>query len=204
VYRQLKVGILAYQGGIDEHRYMVVEACKELSISCEVVNVAKRFDVSSIDALIIPGGESTTILRLMKRFGVDEVIKEKIGHDLPVMGTCAGAILLAKRVRDLKTGRVLKGTLEALDVLVVRNFYGRQRESFEIDLDIPALGEKPFRAIFIRAPAIVEVGQGVEVMARYGESYVLVRQGKVLASTFHPELSGDKRLHKYFIEFVKR
>ena len=104
----------------------------------------------------------------------------------------------------MKTGRVLKGTLEALDVLVVRNFYGRQRESFEIDLDIPALGEKPFRAIFIRAPAIVEVGQGVEVMARYGESYVLVRQGKVLASTFHPELSGDKRLHKYFIEFVKR
>jgi 5'-phosphate synthase pdxT subunit len=200
----LKVGILAYQGGVDEHRYMVVEACKELSISCEVVNVVEKHSASNIDALIIPGGESTTILKLMKRFGVDEVIRKSIENGLPVMGTCAGAILLAKRVKDLKTGRVLQGTLETLDMLVIRNFYGRQRESFEIDLDIQVLGEKPFRGIFIRSPAIVEVEQGVEVMARYGESYVLVRQGKVFASTFHPELSGDTRLHKYFIEFVKR
>jgi 5'-phosphate synthase pdxT subunit len=200
----MRIGILAYQGGIDEHRYMIAEACNELSIQCDVVNVVKRSDVNGIDALIIPGGESTTILKLMKKFNIVEVLKERIENGLPVMGTCAGAILLAKKVKDLKTGRVMSGTLEVLDSLAIRNYYGRQRESFEVDLNIPVIGDKPFRAVFIRAPAIVEVGQGVDVLARYGESYVLVKQSEILASTFHPELSGDARLHKYFIEFVKR
>jgi 5'-phosphate synthase pdxT subunit len=200
----MRIGILAYQGGIDEHRYMITEACNELSIQCDVVNVVKRSDVNGIDALIIPGGESTTILKLMKKFNIVEVLKERIENGLPVMGTCAGAILLAKKVKDLKTGRVMSGTLEVLDALAIRNYYGRQRESFEVDLNIPVIGDKPFRAVFIRAPAIVEVGQGVDVLARYGESYVLVKQSEILASTFHPELSGDARLHKYFIEFVKR
>jgi len=200
----MRIGALAYQGGIDEHRYMITEACNELSIQCDVVNVVKKSDVNGIDALIIPGGESTTILKLMKKFNIVEVLKERIENGLPVMGTCAGAILLAKKVKDLKTGRVMSGTLEVLDALVVRNFYERQRESFEVDLNIPVIGDKPFRAVFIRAPAIVEVGQGVDVLAKYGESYVLVKQGGILASTFHPELSGDTRLHRYFIGFVKR
>jgi len=200
----MRIGILAYQGGIDEHRYMITEACNELSIQCDVVNVVKRSDVNGIDALIIPGGESTTILKLMKKFNIVEVLKERIENGLPVGNVCWGYFTCKKKVKDLKTGRVMSGTLEVLDALAIRNYYGRQRESFEVDLNIPVIGDKPFRAVFIRAPAIVEVGQGVDVLARYGESYVLVKQSEILASTFHPELSGDARLHRYFIEFVKR
>lgn len=199
----MKIGILAYQGGVDEHRHMVLRACKEMEIQCVIENIVKNHQLDQIDVLIIPGGESTTILKLAKKLKVIEHIRDKIIQGLPVLGTCAGAILLAKRVKDLKTGRILQNTLETLDVTIVRNYYGRQRESFEIDLEIPIIGEKPFRAIFIRAPAIVEIGSEVKPLAIYGENYVFVQQKNILATVFHPELSNDTRIHKQLLKLAK-
>lgn len=200
----MKIGVLAYQGGIDEHRFMVKQACEEMNINCGVEHIAKKYQLDDIDALIFPGGESTTILKLARRSGVAEIIQEKILQGLPVLATCAGTIILAKKVKDLKTGRILQNTLGCLDAVVVRNFYGRQRESFEVDIDIPILGGKPFRAVFIRAPAIVEISHEVKPLAMYNENYVLVQQKNIVAAVFHPELSGDTRIHKYFLELAKR
>ncbi len=198
------IGILAYQGGVDEHRYMILEACKELGASCTAEYIAKPAQLGNIDGLILPGGESTAIVKLASRFNMIEAIREKIQGGLPVLGTCAGTIMLAERVRDYRTGKELRGTLGVLNATVIRNYYGRQRESFEIDIKIPILGEKPFRAIFIRSPAVIRVGDNVEALAIYEDSYVLVRQNNILAATFHPELSGDTRIHRYFIDLVKR
>ncbi|MEM0371498.1 MAG: pyridoxal 5'-phosphate synthase glutaminase subunit PdxT [Ignisphaera sp.] len=200
----MNIGILGYQGGIDEHKYMVIESCKELGIQCSVETVVKPQQLNKLDGLIIPGGESTTIVKLAKRYNMIEEIKSKLIEGLPVLGTCAGAIFLAKKVTDLKTRKELQGTIGLLDVIVVRNFYGRQKESFEIDLEIPTLGEKPFRAIFIRAPAIIEISGKVKPLAIYGENYVFVQQDAILATVFHPELSGDTRIHRYFLEIVKK
>lgn len=199
----MKIGILAYQGGVDEHRYMVLEACKELSFRCEVENIVKPSQLNEIDGLIIPGGESTTIVKFAHRFGIIEPLRAKILQGLPVLGTCAGAVILAKRVEDFKTKKVLPNVLGVLDATVLRNYYGRQRESFEVDIDIPVLGDKPFRAVFIRAPAIIEIGPEVKPLAVYGENYVFVQERNILATVFHPELTNDTRVHKYFLKLVK-
>jgi len=198
------IGILGYQGGIAEHRYMILEACRELGWECQVVEVTRVQHLKGIDAIVLPGGESTTMVKLAKRFGVLDELRELISKGLPAFGTCAGAILLAKRVTDLKTGKVLESPIGVMDVEVVRNYYGRQRESFEIDLHIPALGPKPFRGVFIRAPAIVRTGPGVERLAELEGVVVAARQRNMLATTFHPELTGDTRFHRYFLtEIVK-
>ncbi len=199
----MRIGILGFQGGIDEHRYMVLESCRELGISCETVNATRPQHLRDIDGIILPGGESTTITKLITRMNMDGDLRDFIRLEHPVFGTCAGAIILAKRVVDRRTGRELANPLGVLDIAIERNYYGRQRESFEIDIGISILGEKPFRAIFIRAPAIVEIGSGVISHAKYGESHVFVQQGNIIATTFHPELSGDTRIHKYFINLVK-
>ena len=200
----MEIGILAYQGGIDEHKYMVLETCKEMNIQCNVRNVVKPRDLNNLDALILPGGESTTITKFMNRYGIVDELREKIRSGIPTLGTCAGAIILAKNVRDLKTGKTLSGVLGVLDATVIRNYYGRQRESFEIDLKIPVLGDKPFRAVFIRAPAITEIGPSVEPLATLENVYVFVKQGNILATTFHPELSGDTRIHRFLLQMAKK
>ncbi len=199
----MKIGILGFQGGIDEHRYMVNESCKELGIQCDIVNIYRSQHLWEIDGLIIPGGESTTITKLINRMNMDTDLKDFIRSGHPVFGTCAGLILLAKKVIDRKTGRELTNVLSVLDIVVERNYYGRQRESFEVDIAIPLLGEKLFRAIFIRAPAVVEIGGGVISHAKFEDSHVFVQQRNIIATTFHPELSGDNRIHKYFIEIVR-
>lgn len=200
----MEIGVLAYQGGIDEHRHALFRACEELRYECNVVNLVEAGQLRDLDAIVIPGGESTTITKLLQRFGMLEPLRNKIAEGTPTFGTCAGAVLLARHVRDYKTGKPSKSTLGVLDAVVLRNYYGRQRESFEVDITIPVLGPRPFRAIFIRAPAIVEIGYGVTSLARLEENHVLVQQGSILASTFHPELSGDTRLHKYFITMAKK
>ncbi len=198
----LKVGILAYQGGIYEHEYLLRKAFNSLGIKGEVVMVRKCEHLSGLDAVVIPGGESTTIGKLAERFGVLEELRRLISNGLPAMGTCAGAVMLAKRVRDRVVGEVKQPLIGVLNAEVVRNYYGRQRESFEVDLSIPELGGKPFRGVFIRAPAIVKVWGDAKVMAELDGVAVLVRQGGIIASTFHPELTSDSRIHEYFLKLV--
>jgi 5'-phosphate synthase pdxT subunit len=159
--------------------------------------------VPSCDAVVIPGGESTTLCRLAWSEGIAQEIIERAGAGMPILGTCAGLILLARNGDDevRKTGQKLLGLM---DTCVDRNAFGRQRESFEAPLDMPFIKDGPFNAIFIRAPAIVSAGDGVEVLARMDELIVAVWQGNILALAFHPELTDDSRIHEYFIDIVRK
>jgi len=191
-----RIGVLALQGDFIEHEAVL----RHLGVKTQQVRTAG--DLRDLDGLIIPGGESTTLCRLAHDFSLHEPLRAILEAGVPVWGTCAGLIVLAQRVNDLAFP-----TLEALDITVRRNAYGRQVDSFEADLDVPALGELPFHAVFIRAPVISGVGAGVEVLARLSPedsgSPVAVRQGTVLATTFHPEITEDTRFHRYFLGIVE-
>lgn len=194
----VRVGVLALQGDVSEHVRALRESLCELGTTSDVVEVLTQKDLP-VDALVIPGGESTTLGKLLKKTGLDKEIKE-LAKTIPVMGTCAGLVLLAKEGgRDVeKTGQRLLGLM---DVRVNRNAFGRQRESFEAELIIPVLGEEPFHTVFIRAPAIEKVlnKKKVEVLARYEDKIVMARQRNLLAVAFHPELTNDHRIHRYFL-----
>lgn len=151
-------------------------------------------DLERADSIVLPGGESTTMLKLMDRFDLRDPLSKRILDGLPALATCAGAIVLATEVSDGEP------PLRVLDISVTRNAYGRQRESFESDLDVVGLGS--MRAVFIRAPVIEKAGPGVEVLATWMDRPVVVRQARILASTFHPELAGDEKLHRFFVETV--
>ncbi|MDR0720634.1 MAG: pyridoxal 5'-phosphate synthase glutaminase subunit PdxT, partial [Treponema sp.] len=151
-------------------------------------------DFEKIDGLIIPGGESTTIGKLLVRYDMAETIKQFAAEGNPVYGTCAGAILLARNIEKYDQVR-----LGVLDIQVLRNGYGRQIESFEADIPAPSLGEIPLRGVFIRAPIITSVGKEVQIIAEFNGSPVFVRQGNIISTTFHPELTGDLRVHRYFL-----
>jgi len=188
----MKVGVLAIQGDFDAHRRRLEE------LGADVVLVRKPEQLDEIDALVIPGGESTTFLKVLGEMGF-----EKLGNFVrtkPTFGTCAGAIMLATEVEN----PAQKG-LGAMDMTVRRNAYGRQIDSFIASgaADAVEAGRGPIEMVFIRAPKIAKVGPGVEVLARQGEDPVLVRQGEALAATFHPELSDDPRVHAYFLKMVK-
>ncbi|OPX90304.1 MAG: Glutamine amidotransferase subunit PdxT [Pelotomaculum sp. PtaB.Bin104] len=185
----MQIGVLALQGAFREHQ-QILEAC-----GVETVQIRKATQLEGISALIIPGGESTTIGKLLKDFNLFEPIAHMAREGLPVFGTCAGMILLAKVINGSK-----QPSLGLMDICVDRNAFGRQVDSFEEDLDIPVLGAEPYRAVFIRAPYVTNVGPEAQVLAKCGEKIVLVRQGRFLAAAFHPELTGDTRLHRYFIE----
>jgi 5'-phosphate synthase pdxT subunit len=184
--------VLALQGAVREH----AEAIRD--IGAEPVLVRLPADLEGLDALILPGGESTAMRRLMDRYGLREPIQAMAHRGAPMLGTCAGMILLADRLTDGEPP-----VLRLLDVAVERNAYGRQLDSFEADLDVPALGDQPLHGVFIRAPVVAEVGDGVEVLARDGDGRpIAVRQGRVLATAFHPELTGDRRLHRLLLELI--
>jgi 5'-phosphate synthase pdxT subunit len=187
------VGVLALQGAFREHQEMLA-ACGVKSIQ-----VRKPEELEKIDALIIPGGESTTIGKLMKERGLLGPITVLSKQGMPVFGTCAGLILLAKEIEESNQERI-----GLMNIKVRRNAFGRQVESFEEDLEIAALGKDPFRAVFIRAPYITETAPSVAVLAVYRERPVCVQEGAFLAAAFHPELTGDRRLHEYFLEMVKK
>ena len=182
------VGVLGLQGDFQEH----LEALARLGV--EARNVRTPEQVAACDALILPGGESTTIGKLMRQYGVDQAIRQVHAAGRPIFGTCAGAILLSTTVAE---GNV--HNLGLLDATISRNAYGRQTDSFETDLDIPCLGAEPLRAVFIRAPRFEHLGDGVETLAAIGDEPVLVRQGNLLAATFHPELTLDTRLHQFIL-----
>lgn len=185
-----RVGVLALQGDVREH-IRILE-----TLGAQAVEVRKPEQLDAIDALVIPGGESTTIGKMAVRFGLMEPLRSAVDQGLPVYGTCAGMIMLA--------GAVTEGDqplIGALDVVVKRNAFGRQNESFEADLDIIGL-HGPFHAVFIRAPWIEKVGSEVEILSEVDEHPVMVRQGSILATSFHPELTGDERIHHMLLELI--
>ena len=188
--RTSRVGVLALQGDVREHLRLLE------TIDAEAVPVKTPEQLESVDALVIPGGESTTIGKMSVRFGLLDPLRDAIVSGLPVYGTCAGMIFLA--------GAVTEGDqplIGALDVVVKRNAFGRQNESFEADLDIAGLDE-PFHAVFIRAPWIEKVGSEVEVLSDIDDHAVMVRQDKILATSFHPELTGDGRIHRMLLHLI--
>ena len=186
-----RVGVLALQGAFREHRQVL-----EL-LGCEVIEVRKSSDLDGIHGLIIPGGESTTIGKLLQIDEMGEQIKELGTRDLPIFGTCAGMILLSKTIVDSNQYR-----LNMMDTVVERNAFGRQVASFETDLRVPAMGLNPLPAVFIRAPYLREVAPNVGILAEYEGKIVFARQGNLLASAFHPELTPDLRVHKYFLAMI--
>lgn len=191
----MNIGVLALQGAFREHR----EALDALGVATTEVRTLE--DLAGVDALILPGGESTTIGKLLERAGLCSLLRERLRDAMPTLGTCAGLILLAKDVVD---GRPDQVSLGALDATVRRNAYGTQLASFETPVTIDGLGGSPFPGVFIRAPVVEAVGPTVDVLAEHSGRPVLVREGRIWASTFHPELSGDLRVHELFLSEVMR
>ncbi|MDP9226239.1 MAG: pyridoxal 5'-phosphate synthase glutaminase subunit PdxT [Actinomycetota bacterium] len=189
----MKIGVLALQGDVREHQRALQEA------GATPIAVKRADELDSVDGLIVPGGESTTIGKLLHRFELLEPLIARIGDGMPVYGTCAGLILMAHRVVGREDAPHRVG---GLDVDVRRNAYGRQVESFEADLDIDGL-ETPFRAVFIRAPVIERTGDEVSVLATWEGHPVLVMQGRLLGSSFHPEMTTDRRIHHLFVDMVR-
>lgn len=188
----MRIGVLSLQGDVREH----ILALRRCGVDAAPVRYAE--EIEACDGLIIPGGESTTIGKLIARYGLKEAVRSLPQRGRPVFGTCAGLIMLARDIEGSDQFR-----LGLMDMVVRRNAFGRQVESFEADLDIPALGEAPFRGVFIRAPIIHSVGPDVEVLACHDGDIVLARQGKLLTAAFHPELTDDLRVHRYFLGLGK-
>ena len=193
------VGVLALQGDVREHQ-RVLE-----SLGARTLRVRSAEELATVDALVVPGGESTTMSNLAVRWGLIEPLRARVGAGMPAYGSCAGMIMLADRIEG---GRPDQQTIGGLDVVVRRNAFGRQVDSFEADLDIPVLGDAPVHAVFIRAPWVEAVGAGVDVLGTVASGpaagrIVAVRQGHLLATSFHPELTGDTRVHAYFLQMVR-
>jgi len=192
---KLCIGVLALQGDFEAHLKMLAE----LGVEGKAVRLPHHLD--NLDGIIIPGGESTTIGKLMVMYGLHEGLQEKISAGFPVWGTCAGLILLAHETDNALPGQPL---LASMHIRVRRNAFGSQRESFETDLSVPVLGEAPFHTFFIRGPLIESVGPQVEVLATLDDgTIVAVREGHLLGTAFHPEVSGDPRFHRYFLRLVQ-
>ena len=188
------VGVLALQGDFREHLF----ALEECGVNASIVR--RPSELAAVDALVLPGGESTAIAKLARSFEMFDPLKARIASGMPVYGSCAGMILLADRVLDAAVGQE---TFGGLDITVRRNAFGSQVDSFETDLEFSGITNPPLRAVFIRAPWVESVGPAVEVLAKL-EHAVAVRQGALLATSFHPELTGDNRIHRFFIESVAR
>ena len=187
----MKIGVLALQGDVAEHIASLGE--------CGVIasGVRSKQEIESIDALVIPGGESTTIAKLAKAFGVFDLIKSRIASGMPTYGSCAGMILIADQILD---GGADQEGFGGIDAQVRRNAFGRQVDSFETDLTFSGISGAAFRAVFIRAPWVESVGTQVEVLASFNGHPVAIRQGHLLATSFHPELTGDNRIHRFFVD----
>ncbi|AKB41094.1 pyridoxal 5'-phosphate synthase glutaminase subunit PdxT [Methanosarcina mazei] len=196
----MKIGVIAIQGAVSEHVDALRRALKERGVEAEVVEIKHKGIVPECSGIVIPGGESTTLCRLLAREGIAEEIKEAAAKGVPILGTCAGLIVIAKEGdRQVeKTGQELLGIM---DTRVNRNAFGRQRDSFEAELELSIL-DSPFTGVFIRAPGIVSCGPGVKVLSRLEGMIIAAEQGNLLALAFHPELTDDLRIHQYFLDKV--
>lgn len=191
----VRVGVLALQGDVREHVRVLG------ALGAEVELVRRPIELAAVDGLVIPGGESSVIDKLSRAFGMQGPIRDAIADGMPVYGTCAGLILLADRITDGIAGQQ---TFGGLDATVRRNAFGTQSDSFETDLDVPAVGDEPVHAVFIRAPLVEETGPDVEVIASLADGRtVAVRQGNLLGTSFHPEVTGEHRFHELFLEMVR-
>ncbi|WP_188511125.1 pyridoxal 5'-phosphate synthase glutaminase subunit PdxT [Conyzicola nivalis] len=189
------IGVLALQGDFREHLAMFGE------LGVEAVSVRRPEDLERVAGLVIPGGESTVMDKLSRLFGLAGPLKAAVASGLPVYGTCAGLIMLADTVRDAIDGQQ---TIGGFDVVVRRNAFGSQLDSFETDLDVPVLGDEPVHAVFIRAPVVETVGEGVTVLSALDDGRIVaVEQGNLLGTSFHPEITGETRFHEYFVEKVR-
>ncbi len=188
----MRIGVLASQGALAEH----IDILRQLEV--EALPVRLPQELRELDGLVIPGGESTSISKLMLSYNLMDEIRNLAKNGLPMLGSCAGMILLASKISDLDVEPI-----GVMDITVRRNAFGRQRESFETELSMPVLGEKPFPGIFIRAPVIEQASSEVEILARLADGTgIAAREGKLLASAFHPELTSDLRFHQYFLDIV--
>ena len=199
----LSVGIFAIQGDIQENVIATQKALTDLNIDGNIKSVKTPEEISNLDALIIPGGESTTIGQLSLVNSSLKKIKEKIENGMPVLGICAGMILLSKTADDRVIGKTNQPLLEFLDINLERNSFGRQRDSFEVEISMDSINIPKFNGVFIRAPSVTNVGTDVEVLSKFNEKIVAVKKGNIIATAFHPELTQDTSLHKYFISLVK-
>lgn len=190
--REITIGVLALQGDVVEHLHAIRGS------GVDAVPVKTLAELERVDALVIPGGESTTVMKLLDRFALADPIVKRAQDGMPLWGTCMGMIVIARDVASSK-----QPTLDLIDVSVRRNAFGRQNESAEVPLEIPALGEQRFPGIFIRAPWVERAGRGVEILAERDSRPVMVRQENVLATSFHPELTADRRVHEYFTQMVR-
>jgi len=199
---ELLIGVLGLQGDIEENMKATTNALKEMNLKGKVLSVRYPEEIMKIDGLIIPGGESTVMgLLIAIKNGLLDAITKILQEGLPVMGTCAGMIVLAKKSYDKVVGNKRQLLLGVLDIEVERNSFGRQYDSFESKLNISGLGND-YRGIFIRAPAVISVGPQVEILSKFDEKIVAVKQENIIGTSFHPELSGDYRMHRLFIRLV--
>ena len=199
----ISIGVLSIQGDVHENFLSLQTALEDLSIDGKVTKVKTPEEISALDGLVIPGGESTTIGQLSLVNGSLKILKEKIENGMPVLGICAGMILLSKTANDRIVGKTNQPLLDVLDIKLERNSFGRQKESFEADISMDSIDIPKFNGVFIRAPAISEVSSDVEVLSQINEKIVAVKKGNIIGTSFHPELTQDTSLHKYFLHLVQ-
>jgi 5'-phosphate synthase pdxT subunit len=196
----MRIGVIAIQGNVEEHVESLRLALKQANREADIIKIKHAGSVPSCDAIIIPGGESTTLGRFMEREGIASEIRTAAQSGIAIMGTCAGLVLLAKH-GDEQVERTNQALLGLMDIKVNRNAFGRQKESFESMIGFVGLKE-PFRALFIRAPSIIDCGKGVEILSKYNGIIVAAKQNNLLALAFHPELTDDPRIHHYFLKMI--
>jgi len=200
----LTVGVLSIQGDVHENLLSAKTAIDELGIDIKVIEVKTPDEISSLDGLIIPGGESTTIGQLSLVNGSLKILKEKIENGMPVLGICAGMIILSKTANDRIVGKTDQPLLDILDIALERNSFGRQKESFEANVSLDSINISKFNGVFIRAPSISDVGSDVEILSKFNEKIIAVKKGNIIGTSFHPELTQDISLHKYFVNLVQQ
>jgi pyridoxal 5'-phosphate synthase pdxT subunit len=202
----ITIGVLGIQGDIEENLAATKAVLQNMRIKGNVEQVRYHEEVEKVDGLVLPGGESTVVSTLASMQGeggeLFQTIKKRVSEGMPIMGICAGMILLSRRAYDRVVGETKQKLLGALDVVVERNAFGRQNESFEVNLEMPALGKNRLKAIFIRAPVVTEIGTGVNILAELNGKIVAVMQKNIIGTSFHPELSDDYRIHKQFVSTV--
>ena len=200
--KSVTIGVLGFQGDIEENVAATKQAMQEMEVDGAVKIVRYPHEFEGIDGLVMPGGESTVQSTLAAIQQSLPVIKTKISDGMPVLGTCAGMIMLSKRAFDRVVGDTKQKLMGNLDIVIERNAFGRQGDSFETDMEIPSFGKEPFKGVFIRAPAVSEIGSDVEVVAKFNDRIVAVKQGNIIGTAFHPELSGDNRVHKQVLQMA--